>query len=114
MVWVNPLTGEKAFHVHGICAKKLYLRSSPGQEPRIVEDIAEIRKFVLDIQSRILRPEYILLAPVEEGDVIIWDNYGVFHSAVDYPVKLGPRSMHQANIGGSIGPRGPIPIGVSA
>ncbi|KAL2784403.1 hypothetical protein BJX66DRAFT_348422 [Aspergillus keveii] len=114
MVWVNPLTGEKAFHVHGICAKKLYLRSSPDQEPQIVDEIAEILKFVLDIQSRILRPEYILLAPVEEGDVIIWDNYGVFHSAVDYPVKLGPRSMHQANIGGSIGPRGPVPIGVSA
>ncbi|KAL3459757.1 hypothetical protein BJX64DRAFT_301062 [Aspergillus heterothallicus] len=114
MVWVNPLTGEKAFHVHGICARKLYLRSSPDQEPRIMDDISEIRKFVLDIQCRILKPEYILLAPVEEGDVIIWDNYGVFHSAVDYPVKLGPRSMHQANIGGSIGPRGPVPIGVNA
>ncbi|KAL2840591.1 hypothetical protein BJX68DRAFT_271540 [Aspergillus pseudodeflectus] len=114
MVWVNPLTGEKAFHVHGICAKKLYLRSSADQEPRIVDDIAEIRRFVLNIQSRILKPEYILLAPAEEGDVIIWDNYGVFHSAVDYPIKLGPRSMHQANIGGSVGPKGPVPIGVSA
>ncbi|KAL2822392.1 hypothetical protein BJX63DRAFT_426966 [Aspergillus granulosus] len=114
MVWINPLTGEKAFHVHGICARKLYLRNSPDEEPRIVDDISEIRKFVLNIQYRILKPEYILLAPVEEGDVIIWDNYGVFHSAVDYPVKLGPRSMHQANIGGSIGPKGPVPIGITA
>ncbi|KAL5343441.1 hypothetical protein BJX70DRAFT_385570 [Aspergillus crustosus] len=112
MVWVNPLTGEKAFQVHGICARKLYLRSSLDEKPRIVEDITEIRKFILGIQSRILKPEYILLAPVEEGDLVIWDNYGVFHSAVDYPVKLGPRSMHQANIGGSVGPRGPVPIGV--
>ncbi|KAL3475104.1 hypothetical protein BJX99DRAFT_230246 [Aspergillus californicus] len=114
MVWINPLTGEKAFHVHGICARKLYLRNSPDEEPRIVDDIAEIRKFVLGIQARILKPEYILLAPVEEGDLMIWDNYGLFHSAVDYPVKLGPRSMHQANIGGSIGPLGPVPVGVSA
>ncbi|KAL6230974.1 hypothetical protein BDW75DRAFT_244342 [Aspergillus navahoensis] len=113
MVWVNPLSGEKAFHVHGICARKLYLRSSPDEKPRIVDDISEIRKFILNIQNRILKPEYILLAPVEEGDMIIWDNYGVFHSAVDYPVKLGPRSMHQANISGSIGPKGPVPIGIT-
>ncbi|KAL2829443.1 hypothetical protein BDW59DRAFT_178416 [Aspergillus cavernicola] len=114
MVWVNPLTGEKAFQVHGICAKKLYLRSSLEEEPRIVEDVSEVRKFILGIQNRILKPEYILLAPAEEGDIVIWDNYGLFHSAVDYPIKLGPRSMHQANIGASIGPRGPIPIGIAA
>lgn len=29
----------------------------------------------------------------------MWDNYGLFHSAVDYPLKYGSRSMHQANIG---------------
>ncbi|GLI82204.1 hypothetical protein PoHVEF18_010611 [Penicillium ochrochloron] len=110
MVWVNPLTGEKAFQVHGICARKLYLRSSKEKQPRIVEDVAEIRKFILGIQNRILKPEYILLAPAEEGDMIIWDNYGLFHSAIDYPINMGPRSMHQANISGSIGPKGPVPI----
>jgi hypothetical protein len=35
----------------------------------------------------ILKPEYVLLAPVEEGDMVIWDEYGVFHSAVDYPLE---------------------------
>ncbi|KAJ5785545.1 uncharacterized protein N7503_010757 [Penicillium pulvis] len=110
MIWVNPLTGEKAFQVHGICARKLYLRSSKEEEPRVIDDVAEIRKFILGIQNRILKPEYILLAPVEEGDVAIWDNYGLFHSAIDYPISMGPRSMHQANISGSIGPRGLVPI----
>ncbi|KAL4881027.1 hypothetical protein BJY04DRAFT_218546 [Aspergillus karnatakaensis] len=114
MVWLNPLTGEKAFQVHGICARRLFLRSSLAEKPQIVEDVAEIRKFILGIQSRILKPEHILLAPIEEGDMVIWDNYGMFHSAVDYPISMGPRSMHQANIGGSIGPRGPVPIGVGA
>ncbi|KAL4899419.1 hypothetical protein BDW74DRAFT_171576 [Aspergillus multicolor] len=113
MVWVNPLTGEKAFQVHGICARKLYLRRSLNEKPTVIEDIAKIRKFTLDIQSRILKPEYILLAPSEEADLVIWDNYGVFHSAVDYPIKMGSRSMHQANIGGSVGPRGPVPIPVT-
>ena len=34
----------------------------------------------------------------------MWDNYNMFHSAVDYPLKYGPRTMHQANIGASRGP----------
>ncbi|KAJ5184734.1 hypothetical protein N7491_007397 [Penicillium cf. griseofulvum] len=110
MVWVNPLTGDKAFQVHGICARKLYLRSSQDEQPRVIDDLSEIRKFILDIQNRILKPEYILLPPTEEGDMIIWDNYGLFHSAIDYPIDTGPRTMHQANISGSSGPNGPVPI----
>ncbi|QKX64803.1 uncharacterized protein TRUGW13939_11979 [Talaromyces rugulosus] len=114
LVWVNPLTGEKAFQVHGICARRLYLRSSKDEEPRVIDDLQEIRKFILGIQNRILRPEYIFLAPAEEGDMVIWDNYGLFHSAIDYPLKMGPRTMHQANIAGSVGPKGPVPISLTA
>jgi alpha-ketoglutarate-dependent taurine dioxygenase len=76
----------------------------------VIDDVQEIRKFILGIQNRILRPEYIFLAPAEEGDMVIWDNYGLFHSAIDYPLKMGPRTMHQANIAGSTGPKGPVPI----
>ncbi|EMC96203.1 hypothetical protein BAUCODRAFT_70747 [Baudoinia panamericana UAMH 10762] len=110
-VWVNPVTGEKAFQVHGICARRLYIRSGPDEEPRVIEDIPEIRKFLHNIQYRILKPEYISLPLVGEGDIVMWDNYGVFHSAVDYYLPTGgPRSMHQANIGASVGPIGPVPI----
>ncbi|KAF3400595.1 hypothetical protein DPV78_005026 [Talaromyces pinophilus] len=114
LVWVNPLTGEKAFQVHGICARRLYLRSSKDEAPHVMDDVEEITNFILGIQNRILKPEYVLLAPAEEGDMVIWDNYGVFHSAVDYPLSMGPRTMHQANIAGSVGPKGPVPIGVAA
>lgn len=113
-MWVNPLTGEKAFQVHGICARRLYLRSSKDEVPRVMDDAEEISNFILGIQKRILKPEYILLAPAEEGDMVIWDNYGLFHSAVDYPLRMGPRTMHQANIAGSVGPKGPVRIGVAA
>jgi len=111
LVWVNPVTGEKAFQVHGICARKLFLRSSAEEEPEVVDDVVEIRALLHKIQSRILRPEYICLPRIEEGDMVMWDNYGCFHSAVDYPLdKYGPRTMHQANIGASKGPVGPVPI----
>ncbi|KAH7021199.1 uncharacterized protein B0I36DRAFT_367631 [Microdochium trichocladiopsis] len=113
MVWVNPVTGEKAFMVHGICARKLFLRSSPDETPVVVEDVGEIRAFLKTIQERVLKPEYIMLPKVEEGDIIMWANWQTFHTAVDYPDSWGPRTMHQANIGASTSPVGPVPIPVA-
>jgi alpha-ketoglutarate-dependent taurine dioxygenase len=113
MVWVNPVTGEKAFMVHGICARKLFIRSSPEETPTIIEDVVKIREFLKGIQERVLKPEYIMIPKLEEGDIVMWANYQVFHSAVDYPQAYGSRTMHQANIGGSRGPVGPAPIPIS-
>ena len=51
---------------------------------------------------------------VEEGDVQLWDNWSVFHSAIDYPDEYGSRTMHQANMGASDAPVGvsEMPVGV--
>ncbi|ETS85892.1 hypothetical protein PFICI_03917 [Pestalotiopsis fici W106-1] len=114
MVWVNPVTGEKAFMVHGICARRVFLRSSPDEEPRMVDDVAEIRRWLKPIQERVLKPEYIMLPSVQEGDIVMWANWQCFHTAVDYPDAYGPRTMHQANIGASSAPVGPVPIPVLA
>ena len=121
MVWVNPL-GQKALQVHGIAVRKMFLKPTPTSEVEVVEDVTRIRKLLLSWQERILRPEYIMMTPVENGDVQMWDNWSVFHSAVDYPEKYGPRSksfeddsgiygianrllaMHQANLGASDSP----------
>ncbi|KAI2620142.1 Clavaminate synthase-like protein [Hypomontagnella submonticulosa] len=107
MVWVNPVTGEKAFQVHGICARKLFIRSSPTEQPRVVEDVVEIRKLLKLIQERVLKPEFILIPSLEEGDIVMWANYQMFHTAIDYPGSYGPRTMHQANIASSAPPVGP-------
>lgn len=74
MVWVNPHTGEKAFQVHGICARKLFVRRDADSEVEVIEDIPKIREFLHKIQSRIHKPEFIVMAPVEEGDVAMWDS----------------------------------------
>jgi len=110
MVWVNPVTGERAFMVHGICVRRVFMRSSLDQEPEIIDDVARIRAWLKPIQERVLKPEYIMLPKVEEGDIVMWANYQLFHTAVDYPDHLGARTMHQANIGASSGPIGPVPI----
>ncbi|KAI0484971.1 hypothetical protein GGR56DRAFT_53115 [Xylariaceae sp. FL0804] len=114
LVWVNPVTGERAFMVHGICARRLFLRASPDEEPRVVDDVAEIRSWLRPIQERVLRPEYIMLPSLHEGDIVMWANWQCFHTAIDYPDALGPRTMHQANIGASTAPVGPVPIPAAA
>ncbi|KUJ20037.1 Clavaminate synthase-like protein [Mollisia scopiformis] len=112
MVWVNPL-GQKALQVHGICVRKMFLKATPTSEVKVVDDLVEIRKLLHSWQERIIRPEYVLSAPVEEGDVQMWDNWSVFHTAIDYPDQYGPRTMHQANLAASDSPVGPVPIPVS-
>jgi alpha-ketoglutarate-dependent taurine dioxygenase len=110
MVWVNPVTAERAFMVHGICVRRAFMRSSVDEEPRVVDDVVEIREWLATIQNRVLRPEYVMNPKVGEGDIIMWANYQMFHTAVDYPDHWGARTMHQANIGASEGPVGLFPI----
>lgn len=114
MVWINPITGEKAFMVHGICARRMFIRKSQDEEPRVVEDLKEIREWLKVIQERVLKPEYIMIPELETGDIVMWSNWQTFHSAVDYHDKLGPRTMHQANIAASTSPVGPYPIPTAA
>ncbi|KAJ5986045.1 hypothetical protein N7451_010410 [Penicillium sp. IBT 35674x] len=70
-----------------IGVRKLLLRSSIYQKPEIIEAAARIRDFIRSIQSCTLYPEYIWLPKVEVGDIVIWDNYSTFHTAVDYPLE---------------------------
>jgi alpha-ketoglutarate-dependent taurine dioxygenase len=91
MVWMT-LTGEKALQVHTKCVRKMFLRPTPASEVKVIDDLVEIRKLLHGWYERILRPEYVLMSPVEDGDVQMWDNWSVFHSAVDYPDHYGPRS----------------------
>jgi alpha-ketoglutarate-dependent taurine dioxygenase len=110
MVWVNPVTNERAFMVHGICVRRAFFRSSAEEEPRIVDDVVKIREWLAKIQNRVVKPEYVMNPKVGEGDIIMWANYQMFHTAVDYPDHWGARTMHQANIGASEGPVGLFPI----
>jgi len=81
MVWVNPL-GQKALQVHGIAVRKMFLKATPTSEVEVVEDVIKIRKLLLSWQERILRPEYIMMTPVENGDVQMWDNWVSYRSQI--------------------------------
>ena len=42
----NPVTGEKSLQVHGACVWKLHLKSREDEEPRLVDDLAEVRAII--------------------------------------------------------------------
>ncbi|GKT64114.1 alpha-ketoglutarate dependent xanthine dioxygenase [Colletotrichum tofieldiae] len=98
----------KVRRVQANAAKRLFIRSGPHEEPKVVDDVAEVRRFLLHIQSRILKPEYILIPPEEEGDLLLWDNWATMHSRVDYPARYGPKTCHQAGTNASRRPVGPV------
>lgn len=86
------------------------MRATPTGEVKVVEDVAEIRKLLHSWQEIIIRPEYVFMAPVEEGRYWnveqlgefslfkrrVWfgliETRSAFYTAVDYPDHYGPRS----------------------
>lgn len=97
-VWHNPKTGEKSLMIHGQCALRLLLKSSPEGEVTTVTDLAEVRRILQTFQTPILRPEYVYPHNHQEGDLAVWYNHGMWHSIVDFKPNRGRRIMHQVNL----------------
>ncbi|OJD32581.1 isotrichodermin c-15 hydroxylase [Diplodia corticola] len=111
MVWVNPSTKQKHLQVHPDAAQKLVLWKGSSEEPEVIEDVEKVRRFIIDIYSRIVKPEYVFAeGPAEEGDVVVWDNCGAMHTRVDYPAHYGTRLMHQVFLNSKTAPIGPVNV----
>ncbi|KAG9193978.1 hypothetical protein G6011_04013 [Alternaria panax] len=110
LVWVNPVTGKKSFQcVHNL-ASRLFIRNGPDETPKIVDDLGEVRKFLDNIQGRIIRPEHVWVGPEDEQDLLIFQSYGLLHSMIDYPASWGARTIHYSFLPTSKPPIGPVPI----
>ncbi|OLN89757.1 putative dioxygenase C576.01c-like protein 6 [Colletotrichum chlorophyti] len=110
VVWMNPSTGRKAFMVHCGVARRLFLRRSPDEEYKVIDDVNEVRDMLYDVVRRILKPEYILIPPEEDGDLLVWDNCSTMHTRVDYPDSYGTKTCHQAYNNSGQAPVGPVPV----
>jgi xanthine dioxygenase len=55
--------------------RKLFLKKDPNGEVEVIEDRTRILEILDKWQRRILRPEYIFVPPLREGDIILWDNW---------------------------------------
>lgn len=91
-------------------ARRLFIRHDLNDTPKIIDDLGEVRKFLDNIQSRIIKPEHIWVGPEEEHDLLLFQNYGLFHTKIDYPISYGVRTVHQGWLPNSTKPVGPVPI----
>ncbi|KAI5479430.1 hypothetical protein MNV49_003574 [Pseudohyphozyma bogoriensis] len=105
IVWTCPVTGEKSLQVHSVAVYKLHLKASPDAPVQVIDDLLEVRKILYDLQRPALEPENIFVPAYTEGDLVMFYNRGVYHTATDYPESYGTRSMLQAHIAASFDPK---------
>ncbi|CAN9161549.1 unnamed protein product [Alternaria sp. RS040] len=110
LVWVNSVTCKKSFQVQHNLVRRLFIRNGPNDTPKVIDNLGEVRKLLDKIQGRMIKPEHIWLGPEEEHDILFFQDYGLFHTKIDYPASWGVRTAHQGWLPGGKPPAGPVPI----
>jgi xanthine dioxygenase len=93
MCWKNPLTGELALQMHPSAVRKIHLKDGS-----VIEDLAEVRKIVHDLQRPAISPEHVYAHDWEEGDLVLFHNRGVLHSVVGAFKEDEVRIFRQCNV----------------
>lgn len=104
LVWTNEITGRHHFQVHGCCIHKL-VTTKPDGTKVFVDDLAEVREKVHSMMKKSFNRDDIFCHRWTEGDMVIFDNRGVWHSVVG---QFGPgqkRLMHQCNLASAEDPK---------
>lgn len=85
--------------MHGIVARKLFLKRSADGPEEVIDDVPRLRQILYDLQRPFLQPENILVPLAQEGDLTLWWNRGLRHTAMEYPNEgYGDRLCHQVHV----------------
>ena len=101
LVWVNPVTGRRALQLHAYCVEDLLVDGKP------IGDLETCRRLLYNLMRPAIAPARVYAHPWRDGDLVIFNNRGVWHSVVG---SLGPtdlRVYHQCNLASSEAPTGP-------
>ncbi|ORY60396.1 alpha-ketoglutarate dependent xanthine dioxygenase [Leucosporidium creatinivorum] len=110
LLWTNPLDGSKALQVHHLVVRKLFRKRSADGPEEIIDDVPTLRQILYDLQRPFLIPENILVPSAEEGDLTLWWNRGLRHTAMEYPSEgYGDRLCHQVHVSSSFSSEPPRP-----
>jgi alpha-ketoglutarate-dependent taurine dioxygenase len=101
LVWVNPLTREPALQAHACCVEALIIDGVP------VTDLAEARRTLYELMRPAISPSKVYAHPWQAGDLVIFDNRGVWHTVVGALRPSDHRVYHQCNLASSEPPLGP-------
>jgi len=97
LVWANPLTGRQSLQLHAYCVEDLIVDGQP------IGDLAECRRLLYELMRPAIAPSRVYAHPWEPGDLVIFNNRGLWHSVVGslHPTDL--RVYHQCNLAASEG-----------
>jgi alpha-ketoglutarate-dependent taurine dioxygenase len=101
LVWVNPLTREPALQLHAFCVEELITDGKP------IRDLAECRRVLYDLMRPAIAPAKVYAHPWRPGDLVVFNNRGVWHSVVGSLRPGDVRVYHQCNLAASEPPLGP-------
>lgn len=102
LAWKNPVTGRLALQVHPCAIEKLHLADGT-----VIDDLAEVRKTIHDLQRPGISPKYVYPHDWEEGDLVLFNNQGCIHSVVGAFRDDEIRIFRQCNLAASRPPYGP-------
>jgi alpha-ketoglutarate-dependent taurine dioxygenase len=98
MLWTHPTTGKNALMVHTRCL--FQLEDDNGK----IFGIKESRDIVSNLVRRTMTPQESVFIEYEEGDLVIWDNLGVWHTATGGLGDGDNRLMHLCSFNRKIAP----------
>jgi alpha-ketoglutarate-dependent taurine dioxygenase len=95
LVWQNPLTGRRALQVHAYCVEELVVAGRP------IGNLAECRKLLYALMRPAIAPSRVYAHPWRPGDLVIFNNRGLWHSVVGSLRSDDLRVYHQCNLAAS-------------
>jgi alpha-ketoglutarate-dependent taurine dioxygenase len=100
LVWLNPITKQPALQVHPCCVAALI---SDDQE---LTDLTEVRRVLNELMRPAIAPARVYAHDWLAGDLVIFNNRGVWHSVVGSLQPSDVRVYHQCNLASSEPPLG--------
>lgn len=101
MVWKNPVTGKLALQIHPSAIQKIHLKDGT-----VIADLATVRDIVHRLQRPAIAPKRVYAHDWNEGDLVIFNNWGVLHTVVGAFAKDQVRIFRQCNVAASEDPVG--------
>jgi alpha-ketoglutarate-dependent taurine dioxygenase len=100
LVWENPVTRRPSLQVHAFCVEELLIDGAP------VGELAECRRLLYELMRPAIAPERVYTHRWQPGDLVIFNNRGVWHSVVGALTPTDRRVYHQCNLAASRPPHG--------
>jgi alpha-ketoglutarate-dependent taurine dioxygenase len=107
-VWKNPVTGALSLQLHGCCVDDLIIDGVP------VGDLAKTRAIVQSLMRPGIAPRRVYAHEWQPGDLVIFNNWGVWHTVVGTLRPSDVRVYHQCNLAASEAPTGPTAADIAA